>query len=160
MNEPAAEFLTYLVSNLKSKKTIVTSNDNIFIGEKANIQMLSDSDFPRLEIVIKKLNGGGYVDQGNIDEGFRVTIVGFIKRDSDDTTDQDMYDIINFARETKKIVYQANSDRGAGTTVCEGFEQISGFSEIFVGYEMAPRTSAFVFEFEAEILLRDTFTNN
>jgi len=91
---------------------------------------------------------------------YRITVVGSIRRETDDTTDQDMWDIIGFATETKKLLYQINDDKRSGTAICSGFIQIGGFTEIDLGYELFPRVSLFVMECEAELQLTDTHSNN
>lgn len=159
-NEPLADFLNYLITNFKSKKTIVTDNDNIVIGEIAGIESKKDTFFPRLEILVNKLKMDGYLDQRNMEQSFRFTVVGFIKRDDDSVTDSDMFDLVKFARETIKIIHQANTDRRNGVTVCDGFQQIDGFTEVHLVYEEIPKMSTFVLEGDANIQLEDTFTNN
>lgn len=159
-NEPFADFMDYLITNLNSKSTFATNSDNIIIGETINLAERESDFFPRVELLIKKMKDDGYVDQRIVDQSFRFTAIGHIHRAADDTTKEDMFTLIRFARETKSIIYGANTDRRLGNTICDGFKQIGGFTEIDMDFEMFPYISSFLIEGEAEIELEDVFTNN
>ena len=160
VNEPFADFFNYLITNFKNKTTYVTNPDNIIIGETVDIAGKPDTYFPRLEVLVDKLKFDGYIDQEQIKQGFRFTVVGIFRRESNDVVAQDMFNLMGFARETIKIVNQANTDRRTGETICDGFIQIDGYPEIFMDHEMFPKTSTFVLAAEADIELSDTYTNN
>ena len=160
VKEPLADFMNYLLGKFKANKSYVTDNANIVIGESVDLTMKDSAFFPRLEMIVKKMKDDGYLAQQMMEKSYRITVMGDIRRAQDDTTAQDMWDIIGFANETSSTLYGANTDRRNGVTICEGFMQIGGFTEIALGYELYPKTSSFVMECEAELQLEDIHTNN
>jgi len=159
-NEPFADYLNYLITSLVNKTTFVNDPDNVIIGETADVLGKPDDFFPRLETLITKMKDDGYIDQRMMDQSFRFSIMGYIRREEENTTSDDMFSLIKFARECKKIVYESNSDRANGDSPCDGFMQVGGFTEVFLEYEQIPKHSAFLLEAEVEIQLADTYTNN
>ena len=158
--EPFAQFLDYLITKFTSGCTFVTDPTNIIIGETPDMIGLNDGKFPRLEILIAKLAYGGFLDQRTVQQSFRISIGGHIRRTQDTTTSSDMYSLIQFGTELANLVYSAHTDKMNGVPICDGFIQIGGFPELFFEYELFPKISTVLLVAEAEIQLTDIYTNN
>lgn len=158
--EPFAQFLDYLMNKYTTLGTYVTNPDNIVIGESMSMVTRPDADFPRLEFLISKLKYDGYTDQRVINQTFRFSVGGHLRRAQDDTTKEDMFDAIKWGRELVKLMYEIHNDVIAGNFPCDGFIQMSGFPEVFMEYELFPKITSVILVAEAEIQLYDDFTNN
>ena len=159
-NEPLADFLDALLIKFQSS-VIVTNPENIGIGESSGISHLNDDRFPRLEVLIDKIKGNGIIDTTRIlDQSFRVRVKGHLRRASNSTTSQDMFDAIALSREIQSFVYSLNTDRAEGNAPCDGFIKIDGFFESFISYERIPKHTSVIFVVEADIQLTDIYTNN
>lgn len=158
--EPFAQFFDYLITKFNAESTFVTSSDNIIIGESLDLIHKPASYFPRIEFLVGKLKFDGYIDQRNLEQSFRITLGAHIKRASDATTPDDMYNAIKLAREITKIIYSINSDKVSGIDICDGFIQIEGYSEADIEYEIFPKITSVIYFAEAQIQLMDNYSNN
>jgi len=159
--EPLADFLDSLINKHIEYGTFARNPENIIIGETlTGLVQKSDDYFPRIEILITKLKGDGFIDQRNMNQSFRISQAGYIRRKENVTIPQDMFDAIRWGREFLKILYMFHDDRVSGIFPCDGFIQISGYPEVFFEYEMFPKITSVVVEAEAEIQLADNYTNN
>lgn len=158
--EPFAQFLDFIVERLKSECTFIKNPENIIIGETVGLDLLSDEDFPRIEILIKKDKGNGYIGQRLMNSALRIDIGCHARREQDDYTVEDMYENIRFGTEVKKIIYKLHNAKLSGTHVCDGFQQMSGFPEVFYEHEIAPKISTAIVVTEAEIQLDDIHSTN
>lgn len=158
--EPLAQLLNYLITKFKASCTFITDPTNVIIGETPDLIGLPDTKYPRVEVLIRKLAYGGYADQRIVNQGYRIDVGGHIRRAQDATTEEDMYTAIRFGTELVNLVYSAHTDKIAGTPVCDGFIQMSGFPEMFFEYELFPKITSVILVAEAEIQLRDIYTNN
>jgi len=96
-NEPFADFLNAVLEKHRNGgSTFVTDNANIVIGESKYglAHKNATTYFPRLEALITKLKYDGYTDQRIVDQAFRFSLAGHLKRAQDDTTDSDMWNAI------------------------------------------------------------------
>lgn len=160
-NEPFAQFLQTLVDKYSQYSTFINNPENIIIGESCNgLISLPDSSFPRLEILIIKLKYDGYTDQRIINQSFRFSIAGHIKRDYEIVTPQDMFSLIDFGTELTSILFSVHNDVISGISPCDGFIKMGDFPEVFFEHETFPKTSSVILVAEAEIQLIDTYTNN
>jgi len=161
-SEPLAQFMESLRDKLISETTVITDNNNIIIGETGNglLQLNDTEDFPRIEMLIDGLSYDGFIDQRQQDQSFRYSMAGHLKRESDITTRNDMYAVVNWGREMIKSMYGLHDDRIAGNSPCDGFIQIGGFAKVKYEYELFPKTTTVIIMAEAEITLLDVYTNN
>jgi len=160
--ESFAQFLHYLLNDIRDNYSYIKDSKNVVIGESLSLLDKPDSDFPRAEILIQKQKYNGWVDQRVLDQSFRFSIGVHIRRVKDETTEEDMFDALNAGQELMKTIYRMHEtviDKGAGA-ICDGFIQIAGFPEIYYEYEIFPRTTTIILIAEAEIQLWDTYTNN
>jgi hypothetical protein len=159
--EPLSDFLETLMHKYVENSTFVNDPTNIVMGESLNGLIHKNDDmFPRLELLITKLKFDGYIDQRNMNQGFRFSVAGHLRRDSNDTIPQDMWDAVRWGRELVQILFTLNDDRIAGNPPCDGYIQMGGFPEVFFEYELFPKITSVILIAEAEIQLSDTFTNN
>ena len=161
--EPFADFLNAVLKKhrVSPGSSFATNSDNIVIGEsKYGLVDLPDECFPRIEGLITKLKYDGYTDQRIVDQAFRFSIAGHLRRAQDETTDVDMWNAIKWGREIVRYLFLLHEDRIAGNLPCDGFIQIGGYPEVFFEYELFPRTTSVILIAEAEVQLVDTFTNN
>lgn len=159
--EPLADFIENLLTKYKNEGTFATDPSNVVIGEsRYGLANKPDSAFPRLELLISKLKYDGFIDQRIVNQSFRISVAGHIRRDTDDTTSEDMYQAIQWGREMVRLLYTFHTDKIAGTSPCDGFIQIGGFPEVFFEYELFPKVTSVILMAEAEVQLTDIFTNN
>ena len=158
--EPFAQFFDYLITKFKNEGTIITNPDNIVIGESLDFIHKDDSYFPRVEFLVSKLKFDGFMDGRNIEQSFRISLGAHLRRATDATTPEDMYDGIRLAREITKITYGIHLDKISGVTICDGFIQMGGFSEADIEYEIFPKITSVIYFAEAQIQLRDNYSNN
>lgn len=160
-NEPLAQFLDTVLTKYRTLGTFATNPDNVVIGEsKYGLVNLPDTSFPRLEGLITKLKYDGFTDQRIVNQSFRFSIAGHLRRDQDDTVDADMFDAISWGRELTQLLFTIHDDVVAGNPPCDGFIQINGYPEVFFEYELFPKITSIILIAEAEVQLTDTYTNN
>lgn len=152
-----AQFLDYLIKNLKDKCPTLTDPRNIIIGESQSLLDLGHDEFPRAEILITKLKCDGFIDQRSIEQSFRFSIGGFIRRDDFHVSPDDMYAALHFGREMLKVVMESHEDRIRGNFPCEGFQQINGYPEVFYEYEMFDKITGVILNAEAQVTLPDIY---
>jgi len=159
-DEPCAQYIRYLMNKLFTQGTFVTKKENLVIGESVDMVGKSNDAFPRIEILINKIKWDGYTDQRQEDQSFRFQLNAIIRRANDETTEEDMFFAIRWARELKRIVAMSHNDRATGNLPCAGFIQMDGFPEAVIVYELAPKITTIIFVGEVEVILPDTYTNN
>lgn len=160
MNEPFAQFMDSLEEKLTGC-SFIDNSENVIVGETYDFFSLGVDDYPRLEILIDKDKGDGYYTQVGMEQSFRASVAGYLLREEEDTQKIDMYNLITFGHECRRLIYQLNIDKETGDAPCDGFIQIAGFSEIFYEYELGiPKVSSFIFVFESNNGLPYDYTNN
>ena len=117
--------------------------ENVMIGETSDWFSLKDEDFPRIEILITKERGSGYVDQNALEEYQRVSILGVVRRPVEAFTKADMLALIRFGRECKRLFFSFNTDARNGVPFHEDFIQCEAFHELFYEKELFPKHQAF-----------------
>jgi len=159
--EPLAEFLETLMEKYINNGTFVNDPTNIVMGESINgLVHLNNDMFPRLELLITKLKFDGFMDQRIINQSFRFSVAGHLKRNEVKTTPENMWEAVRWGRELTQILFTIHDDVIAGKPPCDGFIQIGGFPEVFFEYEMFPKITSVILFAEAEIQLSDIYTNN
>jgi hypothetical protein len=117
--------------------------ENIMVGETSDWFSLDDNEFPRVEILITKERGSGYVDQNALEEYQRVSILGVVRRTTEVFTKDDMKSLIQFGRECKRLFFSFNTDAKDGTPFHPDFIQCEAFHEMFYEKEILPKHHAF-----------------
>jgi hypothetical protein len=159
--EPLAQFLDNLIFKLSSDSVFITDSRNIILGENTSgLIELSESFFPRIEILILGIEDQGYIDQRNIQTIYSLGVMGHIKREQASTKDVDIFDAIAFGTEIRKKLYSYQDDRIQGKPICDGFIMITGFSKTMIEYEIFERITTVGINAEVEIQLPDTYTLN
>ena len=153
-----AEMMEWLKAQLIAKSTISTNPDNIIIGESEAFEMKGDDYYPRLEMQIVGSNRTNYVEQREQNRTLTISIQGYIRREDEATTAQDMYDICNFEAETASAVFNIHDQVMADPTLVPNkFIKLSSYTESFIVYEVSPHLSSFMFNFTAEFGACDTY---
>jgi hypothetical protein len=137
----------------------VTNPNNIKMGESPSILDLVTSDgsnFPRFELLIEKDKSNGYLSQRQKEFSFRLSLAGYMQRDSDEVSFSDMVNLTNFGVETRSLIFSFLDDKQAGNSPCTGFSRMGEFDECFYEFEIFPKISAFAFPFEIILILTDT----
>jgi hypothetical protein len=150
-----ATYLDSLITKLAST-TLITDTNNIIVGETQDVFKLSDTQFPRLEILVAKDKCDGYVAQRKQNYSFRYSIMGMIKRTSMDTTKSDMLTLMGFGIQVRALNYQFLDDKQAGNPPSSDFTKMGEFPECFYEFEMYAPLSAFLLDMEAHFYLSDT----
>jgi hypothetical protein len=161
-NESFAQFLNYILNDIREKSSYIKDADNVIIGESLSMLDKPDSFFPRAELLISKQKYNGWLDQRMLNQSFRFSIGAHLRREHDNTTEEDMFDALNWGQELMNTIYNMHETaiQDGPNTICDGFIQISGYPEIFCEYELFPRITTVILVAEAEIQLLDTYTNN
>jgi len=154
-----AQFIDYLQKKLQVLPTI-SDPRNVIVGETLSLLDLPIEAFPRAEILITKLKGNDFIDQRNLNQAFRFTIAGFIRRSGfsvQNISADDMFASMHFGREILKVILDTHNSVISGEKVCDGFLQISGYPEISFEYEMFDEITTCIVSAEAEIMLPDNY---
>lgn len=133
-----------LVTKL-ANSSYVTDTNNIIIGESLDHSQLNESFFPRLEVLAIKSKEDDYIDQRQISQEFRFSVCGWVRRDRFNNliTKDDMYYLMDFLDDTRKLIKSFNTDRINGIFVCDGFEKVSGYGESFYDFEIIEKLDSF-----------------
>jgi len=161
-NESFSKFLNFILKDIRENSTIITNPENVIIGESLSLLDKPDSAYPRVELLISKQKYNGWLDQRILDQSFRFSIGAHLRREHDDTTEEDMFNALNWGQELMNSLYKLHevAIQQGPEAICDGFIQMSGYPEIFCEYELFPRTTSVIIVAEAEIQLLDTYTNN
>ena len=133
---------------------------NIRWGEVWAQMSLPDSAFPRIELNIEKLGDLEYFAQRTKTESILVSVAGYVFEEDWNEDDFDSLDasqrLMDFAIETRKLVFSFHDDKIAGNSPANGFVQILATSEIVPDFLFAEGYGSFVFVFEAQFDKYDT----
>jgi hypothetical protein len=154
-----AQFINYLQTKLQEIPTI-SDPRNVIVGETISLLDLPEEAFPRIEILITKLKGQDFIDQRNLQQGFRFSLAGFLKRtgfNAQNVSSDDMFQSMRFGREILKVVLDTHTAVISGEPICDGFLQISGYPEISFEYEMFDEITTCIVSAEAEVMLPDNY---
>lgn len=157
LDSPIGNYLDALEAKFQ-ESTFATTAANVVVGESIDLMGLArdTANFPRLEILITKDKASGYGSQRNIDFDFRYSVAGYIRRESDDVSTQDMKNIMNFGTEIRALNYQFLDEKQQGNPPCVGFSRLGEYPETFYEFELFPKITAFIFEMNALLYLSDT----
>lgn len=151
------DYFGEIVSQLSDNSSYITDSDNIvFMEEDHDPLGLSDSHYPRINILPIKLKSNGYRSQRELEFDLRYLIVGMTRRENDIPVFSDAIGIIDFAIETFSILMGTLDQKIAGVSLGSGFIQNDEYPEAIFDYEMFPRTNTFIIEFAAEFINPDT----
>ena len=150
-----------IVTMLKAVQTklrtasLILDPANVILGEKDphSLEAFDDDQYPRLETLITKLRINDYPDQKTLDQDFRISTAGYLRRAEHEFTEQDMYDIMNFGTEVTSLLFSFNDDALAGFPPTDGFLFVGGFSDLFMEPEFITKTAAFIIEVEFKLNL-------
>jgi hypothetical protein len=153
---PLTCFFKALVEKYK-KNTFITNSTNVIIGESVDLLALDkDTEYPRMEILIDKDKSDGYQSQRDQMRSFRFNVAGYIHRENDVTTEEDMFNLMLFGMQTYALTFSFLDDKQAGKSPCQGFEMLDAYPETFYDFEMIPKITTFIFVAAAQIYLPDT----
>ena len=153
-------FLSTLESKLLSSP-FLNGNEQLLFTEETDL-LKKGLVFPRMNLVIDKLKGSGYISQRQMDFAFRFYIVGYLKfpgKDGDMSwkpSRSNYVELVDFATNTASLTYSLMDDHQAGIHLCKGFQMFSGFPEIFIEPELLPKILSFSVYSEAIITQNDT----
>jgi len=156
-----SQFMDFLINDIRANSTYIKDPDNVVIGESLSMLDKPDSYFPRAEALITKRKYNGWLDQRILNQSFRFSIGAHLRREHDHTTEEDMYDALDWGDELMRSIYNMHevAIQQGPDAICEGFIQVSGFPEVFAEYELFPRITTVILVAEVEIQLRDTNKN-
>jgi hypothetical protein len=155
-NKSYAQFMNYLLTDIRSKFDLIPDDKNVVIGESLSLLDKPDSYFPRAELLITKQKYNGWRDQRVLDQSFRFSIGVHLRRAQDETTEEDMYTALDLGSELMSLIYDMHRAKIQGVPICDGFIQIGGFPEVFYEYELFPKITTIILLAEAEVQLQDT----
>jgi hypothetical protein len=145
---PISDYFQALYTKL-SLCSYITDTNNILIGESVDLLSLSDTEFPRLEVLTYRDIGLGYKTDRKIDFGLHYCIVGYAK-------DVSIEYMTEFGVEVRCLNFQFIDDKILGNSPCHGFISLYGYPELFVREELFGGIYTFMLFMSATIQFLDT----
>ena len=146
------EFYTCLM-NVRDKLLEITPN--VLIGESLDLLSLSDSDFPRFEIRPLSGPGKGRPSQREVNRDFIIVISGYIKRSSEEVTDNDVLNITDMGETLRTAIFGFIDDAQASNPPCSNFTGIDPYFELDYDWELFGNISTCHFGFRVEVYQND-----
>jgi hypothetical protein len=134
----------------------ITNPDNVKIGESLDLLALDDSEFPRFEIRPLDNLGKGRPSQREINRDYSVMVTGYVKRPSEEVTDDDALAITDMGEELRTLIYGLIDDNTTITPPCDNFTGIDPYSVLQYDWELMGQFSTVIFGFRVEIYQNDT----
>ena len=143
MADPLVELTQSIMARLRTN-TYIAIATNVTLGESKLLEDdICDEEFPRIEVSPRIDDYIGYDSQRYLSEMPAFTINGYIRRENDVESEDDIYDMMEFAIEARKSLYQFNNDKALGSPPCTGFDAVHDYSTLDINYGIFERITYF-----------------
>ena len=152
------DFFDFLLSVKYKLQThlFVQDEDNVVIGESADLAEYEKEYFPRMEILPARDDGNGYGSQRDLNHLYKFGIVGYIKRDSYQITEKDVKDIVAMGELARSLIFSFHDDKQAGDSPCKKFDYLEPYPVLDFDFEIFAEISTFFLGFHANTQTKDT----
>lgn len=155
INTQYYECLITIKTKLKTNPYIL-KQDNVVVGESSDLLGLTDSYFPRIEILPLIDKGQGYVCQRDMEHNYQFGIIGYIRRDKEEISERDVKNIIAMGEKSRALIFELFEDKQKGEIKANLFDYIEGSPILDFDFELFDNISTFTLGFISSSQLKDT----